>query len=181
MNRLGAGSGQIGQQGVQHHHGKFGAPAIDLLFVPLPVEADDSLEVFRESQAKAPFAVQDVACLAAGVQIVHPACGTGRAIHERKESLPDLPETRMVEPGLLRIDLGTGAPLGREVSAFDGRFVLWIEVQDALAGLALDDRLARPDFVVSLRTQHDLASHAFLVTNFGKTGAAELHHAFVVA
>ena len=82
---------------------------------------------------------------------------------------------------MLGVDLGTGAALGGEVRTLDFFFVGGIEIQNALAGFALNHFLAGAHVVVGLRPQHHLAGHAFLIAHFGEAGAAELHDALVVA
>ena len=52
-------------------------------------------------------------------------------------------------------------------------FVGGIEVQNALAGIADHGLLAGADIVVGLRTQHDLAGHAFMIAHFGDAAAAK--------
>jgi hypothetical protein len=53
-------------------------------------------------------------------------------------------------------------------------FVGRIEIQNALAGIADHGVLSGTDLVVSLRSQHDLARHAFMIAYLGDAAAAEL-------
>ena len=76
--------------------------------------------------------------------------------------------------------LRPGPALGGEAGPFHRHSGCGIEVQNALAGFA-DHDLPAAHFVISLRTQHDLASHAFLITHFGQPGAAKFRNAFVLA
>src|ERR1700675_1802645 len=56
-----------------------------------------------------------------------------------------------------------------------------VEVQNTLAGVAHHGLLPGTDIVISLRTQHNLASHVFVIANFGNTAASKLCNALVVA
>ena len=67
-----------------------------------------------------------------------------------------------------------------EASRLDQLF-LRIEIENALAGVADNGLFAGANFVIGLRTQHDLAGHAFVIANFGDAAAAELRDALVVA
>lgn len=55
------GGVQIGLQGVENDHGKFGAPGLEFGFGPAAVEANGAGDVFGKSLAVVAFADEDIA------------------------------------------------------------------------------------------------------------------------
>src|SRR5215469_10199438 len=176
-----AGGVQIGIERVQDHHGQFVAETVDLFFAPIAVEAGGAGDLLRERVAVVPFADKNVAQEASGVDVVDAAAGLTAGVGQAKEDFPLSGELGAVVPGLRRIDLRM-----MTLGAVD-RFLLLdqlffrVEIENALAGVA-DDRLSpRANFVVGLRTEDHLASHALMIADFSDAAAAELGDALVVA
>src|SRR5215470_1028796 len=163
---LGPRRRQVRCQRIQHNHGKFFAPAVDLIFFPMTVQPDGIIQIFRKRQPEAAFTSQDVADLPPGMHLINPARRVRGPVQKCQKHFARIPKRGMVEPRLLRIHLWTCSALGGEVCALDRRFVFRIEIQDALAGFALDDFVPGANVVICLRTQHDAARHALLVTYF---------------
>src|SRR5579862_4253215 len=176
-----AGGVEVGVQGIEDHHRKLVAKAVEFFFAPISVEARGTGDVFGKGVAIVAFADKDVAEEASGVNVIDAAAGLTAGISQTKEDFPIGRKFGPVVPGLRRVDLGVMTLGAMQRWLFVYQFVLRIEVKNALAGVADDRLISRADFVVSLWAEHDLASHALMIADFSDTASSELRDALVVA
>src|SRR5690348_7671086 len=108
------------------------------------------------------------------MDIVDSPAGAASTIRQTQINLAGVSEFLAIVPGLGSINLGMVAARTRNRLLLICEFFRWIEVKNALAGVAKHGLLAGANVIVSLRPKHDLARHALMIAHFGDAGAAEL-------
>src|SRR5579862_2624205 len=172
---------EIGAEGVEDHHGKLGAEAVEFVFAPVPIQARRSGNVFGECLTVIAFADQDVSQQSSSVNIVNAAAGLAVSVGQAEEDFAVSRKFGLVIPSLGRIDLRM-MPLGPvNAGLLIDEFFLGVEIKNALARVAHDGLRAGTNLVVRLRTQHDAACHTLLIAHLRNPAAPELRHPLVVA
>src|SRR5579863_223806 len=172
---------EIGQQGVENDHRRFRAPTFQFRFAPVAIQSDRSGDVFGKRLAVVAFTDEDIADLTASVHFIDSPAGLAAAVGEGEVDFAGVAVVFAVVPGLRSVNFGMVPAWTMRARHLVHQLVLGIEIEDALAGVADDGVLAGADVVISLRPQHDLAGHAFLVAHLGNSAAPELGNALVLA
>src|SRR5579863_4449814 len=102
------------------------------------------------------FAIAGDANFSAAVSVINAATGAHFGVRQSKEDFPCFVEIIAIKPGAAAGHFGFGAFFYGGNGLGGGIFALGIEIENALAGFALN-RLAGANFIVSLGPQHGLA------------------------
>jgi len=88
-------------QCVEDGHRHLIAPGLHLFLIPITVEADIGAgKLLRKCEAVVPFADQDVADLAASVEVIDAAAGAATGMQQRDQNFPMLGIIGPVDPRL---------------------------------------------------------------------------------
>ena len=115
------------------------------------------------------------------LRVENAATGLASGVVHAQQDFARTAEFLAVIPGLGSVDFGVMAARAFVLRLKRLHFVGGIEIKNALAGIADDGLLPGAHVIVSLRPQHDLAGHAFVIANLGDATAAKFRHALVVA
>src|ERR1700722_9227874 len=164
---------EVSMESVKGRRRQLVAPLLKLRLGPIPIQADDVVaEVFGKRQSILPFTDQDIAKSTTGRAIVHMTTRHPFAVEIDQKYFAMVLEARPIIPGLARFKLRMGSPAPCHHGRVWRLVLRWIMVKNALAGFARNYLRRRADFVVGLRTQHDLARQALVVAGFGNARPA---------
>src|SRR5437868_6608393 len=124
---------QIALQRVQYRAGQFVYPLIYFRLIPIPIEADRIVQVFRKGLPIGAFANQNVTQPAPRGSVVNTASRIAICIGETQEHFANVAVLRPVVPSLAGVDLGMRPPLGRLLRPLlDWSFLGRIEIENSL-------------------------------------------------
>src|SRR5271156_630165 len=173
---------EISMESVERCRGKLIAPLLELGLRPASIQANNIVvEIFGKRQPILSFANKNIAQAAPGRAVVNVAARFSLVVEINQKYFPMILETRPVIPGLAGFKLGVGPAPPCYHCGVRLLVMGWVVVKNPLAGLADNHMSCRAHLIVGLRTQHDLASHAFVVSSFGKAGPAMLGDSVVLA
>src|ERR1700691_991998 len=126
------------------------------------------------------LANENVSNKATGVHVEDAAAGLAAGIIEAQQRLAIVAVLLAVVPGLRRVDFRMMPPRPLEFRLDRLHFLRGINEKRALARVANHRLLAGANFVVSLRAQHDLASHALVIAHFRDAAAPEFCYPLIL-